>query len=189
MDGEPIKFSMNNRLILKNKRFIEEAILFFEWCLTLVGMGITDFSPEKSHYYWTFLVFIFAIISIGLGWSREESLEKLFKRLVIRQLIHWGATLLTVSGVYILLSTGRLNYESTGLVIELIIGFSLFLDGRDLGWRVSLLGVLVGITAILAACIEEYIWVILTAFIFIFIISHYLENKRRDIKLKYVCKK
>ncbi|MDD5322595.1 MAG: hypothetical protein PHD43_18670 [Methylococcales bacterium] len=35
----------------------------------------------------------------------------------------------------LLLYTGRLNYESTGLIVELILGFSLFLDGRNLGWR------------------------------------------------------
>jgi len=47
-----------------------------------------------------------------------------------------------VLGVYLSLHTGRLNYESTGLIIELILGFSLFLDGRNLGWRISLLELL-----------------------------------------------
>jgi len=85
-----------------------------------------------------------------------------------------------VSGVYLLLYTGRLNYESTGLIIELILGFSLFLDGRNLGWRYSLLGILVGGTAIVAAYVEEYIWVILLVSLCLWGITYYWEKRRHE---------
>jgi hypothetical protein len=147
---------MFNETKLKKRRFIEEIVLFLVLALSLIGMGITDFSPLESHRYWTLMIILLAFASIGLAWSREEYQGNIFKILIIRQVIHWGATLITVSGVYLLLNTGRLNYESTGLIIELILGFSLFLDGRNLGWRFSLLGILVGISAILAAYVEEY---------------------------------
>ena len=107
--------------MLKNKRFIEEIILFIVFALSLIGMGITDFSPLDSHRYWVLMIILLAIASIGLGWSKEDYQGKIVE-LAIRQLIHWGATLITVSGVYLLLYTGRLNYESTGLIIELILG-------------------------------------------------------------------
>jgi hypothetical protein len=118
--------------LLKNKRFIEEVILLIVFALSLIGMGLTDFSPLESHRYWVVMIILLAIASIGLGWSKENYQGKIVE-LAVRQLIHWGATLLTVLGVYLLLQTGRLNYESTGL----IVGFSLFLDGRTLGWRIS----------------------------------------------------
>ena len=88
--------------------------------------------------------------------------------------------MITVSGVYLLLYTGRLNYESTGLIIELILGFSLFLDGRNLGWRYSLLGILVGGTAIVAAYVEEYIWVILLVSLCLWGITYYWEKRRHE---------
>ena len=118
--------------LLKNKRFIEEVILFIVFALSLIGMGLTDFSPLESHRYWVVMIILLAIASIALGWSKEVDQGNIVK-LTIHQLIHWGATLITVLGVYLLLQTGRLNYESTGLIIELILGFSLFLDGRNLG--------------------------------------------------------
>ncbi len=170
---------MLKKTLLKKNHFFEEIILFLVLSLALIGMAITDFSPYESHRYWTLLIFIFAIASIIFGWFRPEYQGKVFKELIIRQLIHWGATLVTVSGVYLLLHTGRLNYESAGLVIQLIIGLSLFLDGRNLGWRFSLLGVLVGITAIIAAYFEEYIWAILIFSLSLSIITYYWEKHRR----------
>jgi hypothetical protein len=163
--------------LLKNKRFIEEVILFIVFALSLIGMGITDFSPLESHRYWVVMIILLAIASIGLGWSKEEDQGNIVK-LTVRQLIHWGATLITVLGVYLLLYTGRLNYESTGLIIELILGFSLFLDGRNLGWRISLLGILVGCTAIVAAYVEEYIWVVLLVSLSLWVIIYFLEKRR-----------
>lgn len=171
---------MLNETPLKKKRFIEEIILFLILGLSLIGMGITDFSPIESHRYWTLMIALLAFISIGLAWSREKYQGNRLKGLIVRQLTHWGATLVTVSGVYLLLNTGRLNYESTGLIIELILGLSLFLDGRNLGWRVSLLGVLVGICAILAAYVEEYIWVALFASLFLSSLSFYWDKWRRQ---------
>ncbi|MFZ2168442.1 MAG: hypothetical protein WAW61_02280 [Methylococcaceae bacterium] len=168
---------MVNETLLKSKRLIEEVILFIVFALSLIGMGITDFSPLESHRYWVLMIILLAIASIGLGWSKEEYQGKIFK-LISSQLIHWGATLITVLGVYLLLHTGRLNYESTGLITELILGFSLFLDGRNLGWRFSLLGILVGCTAIVAAYVEEYIWVILPVSLCLWVITYYWEKLR-----------
>jgi hypothetical protein len=37
--------------LLKNKRLIEEGILFIVFSLSLIGLGITDFSPLESHRY------------------------------------------------------------------------------------------------------------------------------------------
>ncbi len=165
------------------KQIIEEIILFIILTLSFVGMAITDFSPAEGHNYWTILIIFLAFCSIVLGWSRTEYQGKKIKELMIRQLIHWGATLMTVSGVYLLLKTGRLNFESAGLVIELIIGLALFLDGRNLGWRCSLVGILVGSTAVIAAYVEEYVWVLLGfslgLFVLTFIIEQYRRNRRQ----------
>ncbi len=164
---------------LTKNYFIEEIVLLIVLVLALVGMAITDFSPTKSYRYWILMVILFTLASIGLGWARNEYHENIFQQLILRQLVHWGATLATVSGVYLLLDTGRLNYESSGLVIELIIGLSLFLDGHHLGWRFSLLGILVGISAIVAAYIEEYIWIILIVSLNLSVITFYWEKHHR----------
>jgi hypothetical protein len=177
----PLMFAeriMLNKNIFKNKHLIEEIVLFIILILSLIGIAITDISPLESHRYWSLLIFLFAFASIALGWSGEGYSGKTFKELIVRQSIHWGATLIAVSGIYILLHTGRLNYESTGLVIEIILGLSLFLDGRNLGWRYSLVGILVGITAIIAAYVEEFIWIVYIAALGLAVIAHYWQRHR-----------
>ncbi len=94
---------MFNKTLLTSKRLVEEIVLFIVLTLSLIGMGITDFSPLESHRYWTLMIILFAFASIGLGWSKEEYQGKIVKELIVRQFIHWGATLVTVSGVYLLL--------------------------------------------------------------------------------------
>ena len=166
-------------MLIKNKQLLEEVILFIVFALSLIGMGITDFSPLESHRYWVLMIIFMAIASIGLGWSKADY-QGNFVNLAVRELIHWGATLITVLGVYLLLYTGRLNYESTGLIVELILGFSIFLAGRNLGWRFGLLGILVGCTAIVAAYVEEYIWVIFMISLCVWGISYYWEKHRHN---------
>ena len=170
---------MVNETLLKRKHLLEEIVLFIVLALSLIGMGITDFSPLESHRYWTLMIILLAFASLCLGWSREEYQGNNFKKLIVGQLIHWSATLITVSAVYLLLHTGRLNFESTGLIIELILGFSLFLDGRNLGWRFGLIGILVGGTAIVAAYVEEYIWIILLFSLCLWTMTYYWDKHRR----------
>lgn len=172
-------FKENLKNLIRHKRWLEEFILLVILTLSLLGIGITDFSPLESHRYWSLMIVLFAIASIALGWSREEYQGKIFKDLIVHQSIHWGATLVTISGIYFLLNAGRLNYESAGLIIEIILGFSLFLDGRYLGWRYSLLGVMVGITAIVAAYVEEFFWVILLVTLLLAVLAFFWEKARR----------
>jgi hypothetical protein len=63
--------------------------------------------------------------------------------------------------VYFLLHSGRLDSENTGLVILLILTLATFLAGLRLGWRLCVLGVLLGGVLILAAYLEEFLWIVL----------------------------
>jgi hypothetical protein len=65
--------------LLKNKRLIEEGILFIVFSLSLIGLGITDFSPLESHRYWVLMIILLAIASIGLGWSKVDYQGKIIE--------------------------------------------------------------------------------------------------------------
>jgi len=79
---------MINKIQARQKRYIEEIILLLVLVLSLIGMGITDFSPLESHRYWTLMIIVFTFASIALGWAREEYQEKHFKELIARQIIY-----------------------------------------------------------------------------------------------------
>ena len=81
---------MNKFPILQKRYLIEEFVLFLLLVSSLIGMGITDFSPDEGHRYWTGLIIFYALACIGLGWSRIDKSKQSLKELIIQQLFHWG---------------------------------------------------------------------------------------------------
>ena len=142
----------------KRKTLVEDIILLVLLALCLFGMAITNFSPARSYRYWLTMTAVFWIGGMVIVWSKKP--EHRIRAVLLVQTVHWLATTIAVIGVFILLNTGRLNYETTGLVLLLVLGLAVFLDGYRISWRLSLLGVMLGVSSIIAALVEQYIWII-----------------------------
>ena len=143
------------------RRQLELVAIGVVLALSLVGLGVTDYSPAKSYQYWAAMTFILAAFSLVIGWSRARRLGLAPVPSLGIQLINWAATGIAIAGVFMLLKAGRLNYENTGLVLLLLLGLATFLDGYRINWRFSLVGVLLFLFAMAAAFLEQYVWVVL----------------------------
>ncbi len=143
---------------LKRKTLVEDIILLVLLALCLLGMAVTNFSPARSYRYWLIMTAVFWVGGMIIVWSKKP--EHRIRAVLIVQTIHWLATAVAVIGVFVLLNTGRLNYETTGLVLLLVLGLAVFLDGYRISWRLSLLGIMLGLSSIIAALIEQYIWIV-----------------------------
>ena len=129
--------------------------------LTIVGIGITDFSPQLSHWYWLAMVVITGIACVAMEWSRARE-KGLGKAAILKtEVLIWLSVLLAVNLVYFLFHSGRLDSENTGLVILLILALATFLAGLRLGWRLCILGALLAGALILATYVEEFLWIVL----------------------------
>lgn len=170
----------SNRPWARSGSRIEEAVLILLIILSLVGVGITDFSPTDGYWYWMFMIVIFGLISIVTGFleSRSET-GSVVKDILIVQVIHWLGAMLTVLAVFLLLQAGRLNFENTGLVILLILAMATFIDGIRLGWRFSMAGIFLGMTAVIAAYFEEFMWIVLILAIVIIAITLAWEHRAK----------
>ena len=73
----------------------------------------------------------------------------------------WLGLLLAVRLTYLLLQTGRLDNENTGLVILLLLALTTFFAGIHLGWRLFIVGIFLGVALIGAAYLEEFVWMFL----------------------------
>ena len=82
---------------------------------------------------------------------------------------------------FLLLQAGRLNYENTGLVILLILALATFIDGIRLGWRFCMAGLFLGATAVIAAFIEEFMWIVLLLAIGVILFTLYWEKRRSQV--------
>lgn len=138
---------------------MEDIILLILLVLCVAGMAITNFSPARSYRYWLVMTAVFWIGGMIIVWSKKP--EHRIRSVFLVQTMHWFASAVAVVGVFILLDTGRLNYETTGLVLLLLLGLAVFLDGFRISWRLSLLGVMLGVSSIIAALIEQYIWIVM----------------------------
>lgn len=145
------------------KRFLgpDGALMVLLVLLTIVGIGITDISPLSSHWYWLAMVTATGIACIVMEWSRARENGLSAATIIKKEVLIWLSVLAAVQLVYFLFHAGRLDSENTGLVILLILALATFLAGLRLGWRLCILGGLLGGALILATYLEEFIWIIL----------------------------
>lgn len=168
--------SATQKSLLKRLFGIYEIILSVLILLSIIGIGITDFSPEDSHRYWFAMVPIFAGACLILEWSRARGKGQKWTTIVRTQLLLWLGLLLAVRLTYLLLQTGRLDNENTGLVILLLLALTTFFAGIHLGWRLFIVGIFLGVALIGAAYLEEFVWMFLI--IAIVVVAIFLLLKR-----------
>lgn len=169
-------------LIPSKRRFhFEEAILVLLLILSLVGIGINDFSPADGLGYWIIMVFVFGLFGILIGWLQSKHNIDDFKKIVREQSIHWLTSLIVVGGAFLVQKSGRIDPESAGLVILLILSLSTILDGLRVGWRFSLVGLFMGTSAVVAAYTEHFLWIeilIAIGIVLITVLWEYWMEKR-----------
>ncbi len=175
----------NHPLVTKSADSImpaQEVVLILMVILSLAGIVITDFSPDDAFMYWLSMIFIFGILAMAAGWSQAR--EKghvsgyLLKELLIVQSLHWFGSLAAVLCVFAFMQSGRMNSETTGLMVLLILAMATYLDGIRIGWRYSLAGLYLGTTAVVANYIREFMPVLMILAIVVIAFSIYWEKRR-----------
>jgi hypothetical protein len=173
----------DTEITVKRRIYVEEAILILLLVLSLVGVRITDFSPVDGYGYWMIMVFVFALFAIIIAWLQSKHRITDFKKILREQSIHWFTSLLMVEGVFSLQKSDHLSQADAGLVIMMILAQSTILDGLRVGWRFSLVGIFLGVSAIIAAHTQHFFWIGLIIAIFIVIgtilVEFWLEKRAR----------
>jgi CDP-diglyceride synthetase len=165
------------------KRPISEIILILLLLLSVVGIALTDFSPIKGFWYWMAMGPFFCGATITIEWSRMNRQGENKGRLIWTQIFHWLGYLATVYLIFLLSGkdTGRLNNVDVGLVALMILAFATFSAGVTASWRISVVGVFLGIAVVAIALVEEYIWALLIPLALI-IIGAFLFRRRKAKK-------
>jgi hypothetical protein len=162
----------------KRKFQVEEAVLILLLIFSLAGVGITSFSAIDGYWYWMAMIFIFGLSAMLLGYTKAKQGDHLVRELWAVQSLHWLGVIAVVGAVFSLLHAGMLEEDSTGLVILLILALATYLDGIRLGWRFSMVGVFLAITAVTVAHIDEFMWVIIPLALVIVAFTIYWGNRR-----------
>jgi len=169
-----------------NIGFAEEIALVMAFIAVIFGIGTTNFAPALSYRYWISLTVVLAVLGSFIASASFRKAHKDWRdilKLLGAQMIHWAATLITIICVYLLLRTGRLNYEGAGLVMGLVLGFGTLLDGiLRVGWRFALLGAVIMTATMGAAYLETYIWIFLLILAIIWALAFLWGHRRHKHK-------
>jgi hypothetical protein len=164
---------------------VEEVVLIIVIILSLLGIAVTDFSPQDAFVYWMSMIFVFGICAIITGWFNaklihdpEEEGHKI-KELFKDQFLHWLGALVAVGCLFSFVEAEKIDQETTSLMVLLILALSTYLDGIRIGWRFSLAGFYLAITAVAANFLETFMpWLIALAVIIIGV-TVYFEKRNR----------
>lgn len=151
----------NDTVPVKHKRNIGQLIFSALVLLAFVGVVITDISPSDAHFYWIVMLFVYASVAIYSGRKQAKVKGEKLGGLILRQMIHWGGSLVAILCVYTLLHTGTITDEEAGLIILLLLALATFLAGGYVGWRYYVLGALLALITVVAVYIEEFMWIIM----------------------------
>ena len=152
--------STNTVAVHRNSR-INNILFSVLVILALIGVVITDISPELSHAYWVLLLGIYAFSAIYSGRKSVSSDSAAsIGGFVLKQVLHWGGALTAVLCVYTLLHTGSLSYEEAGLIILILVALTTFLAGSHVGIHFYFLGALLALTSVIVVYIEEFMWIV-----------------------------
>jgi len=154
--------SIHERLLaIKHVLEVDMALFGGIMVLALIGAGITDYSAQEAHQYWRYLMIGMALGTTmwGLWRSKRLGLAEA-EHLLVRQVVLWGAALVVMGVVYLLLSIGRLNYETTGLMILMILAYATFVDGMLVSWKLYVVGLVLLLTLLLNAYMENYLLIV-----------------------------
>jgi len=141
--------------------YIEDGILVFLLVLSLIGVAITGFSPEKSYEYWLVMTGVYGLAAFVMTWLHfKRGLAFSLKNRLIEQSIHWLSVALVVGALFWLLYTNELNPQSTSIVILLVLALSALLDGLRVGWRFSVLGGYLGLSSLIVVTYKDsFMWI------------------------------
>lgn len=162
--------------LLKQLFGIVEIIIIALILLSIIGIGVVDYFPQYSRHYWFAMVMVFAVACLILEWSRARGKGQKWTIIVKTQLLLWVGLLLAVQIVFLLQRTRGLNNENTGLIILLLLALTTFFAGINLGWRLLIVGIFLGVAIVGAVYLDQFAWMFVVIAIVVVTIFLLLKN-------------
>lgn len=161
-------------------RMIVSTILLL---LSLIGVIITcaDRTSSFSRWYWTGAVVAFAVLCLWLNRIDLPAPRRVKGLAVWHAVLHWGALLVIILHVHLLVYAGIADNITAGLVILMLLALTTFLAGIYYDSTFILLGILLFILGIVATLLYQYILpVAVVAVIAVAVVIFFLYRKKKS---------
>lgn len=156
------EFNTDQKESLAKRIRFDEAIFLTLIVLSTIGIGVTNFWPVESFWFWVAMAVVFGLASIYLGWAKARKRGEGVTRIIRIQVLHWVGLLAALFLIFYLFQpTGRLDYNQLALITLLSLALTTFLAGVHFDWRFMIVGIILGLAVAGAAFLEAIIWVII----------------------------
>ena len=135
---------------------LEEIVLVLLVVLSGVGVVVNDYaSRETAFRLWMWMTPVFGIVSTIAAWGRAQRRGEPVGAIVPTQVVHWLGVLGAVLLIYVLQAYGRMASEAAGSAVLVVLALATFLAGVYSDWRLSVLGIVLGVTVVGFAYVER----------------------------------
>ena len=129
--------------------------------LSVIGIGVMDFSKQFALWYWLCMAPIFAGTSLALTWKTAHQHDVTAGQHIRRQLLHWLVLVVGLLLVFLMQKYGNLDSGATGLLALLLLAMSCLYAGVHFEWRLGVLGGILTLTFVAGIFVENFFWVLL----------------------------
>jgi hypothetical protein len=172
----------------KASRFRLRSLFVRDWpyivmlVLAIFGVAYASTAPQAMTNYWTILSPIFGIICVATQWRAVEGPEAHW-HLIWTQALHWLAVVLAMYLVLQVNVKEMMNAPANALVVLTLLALGTFTAGirHAAGWRVCLVGVVLGLGVPAIAWLEQStLLLLLIATVLVTMALLYLMHNRRE---------
>lgn len=129
--------------------------------LAFLGMVITDVRVEGGWDYWRWIVPIYAMLALWLSWYVRRQLQTISPITLWHELFHWVGLIGTIFMVSYLVHLGTISRFIAGIFNLMLLSFGVFLAGIYIETTFLLIGIILGVFALLTALLVQYMFAIL----------------------------
>ena len=172
----------------KASRFSLRSLFIRDWpyiamlFLAIFGVAYASIAPQAMTTYWITLGPIFGIICVATQWRDVEG-PVAHWHLIWTQAFHWVAVILAMNVVLLVNVKRMMNADANALVVLTLLALGTFTAGirHAAGWRVCLVGVVLGLGVPAIAWLEQstlLLLLIATALVAVAVL--YVMHHRRE---------
>ncbi len=128
--------------------------------LAFIGMVITDVQKTGGWDYWKWVVPVYAILAIWLSWYVKRQNQIVSPISIGHEILHWAGLILSIFLVSYFVHLGTVSRFIAGLFDLTLLSLAVFIAGVYLDHIFLLVGVVLGVFALLTALLVQYMWAI-----------------------------
>lgn len=126
--------------------------------LAFVGMMVTDTRSAGGWDYWKWMVPVYALLALWLSWYVKREKQTVSPITIWHEILHWFGLISAIFLVSHLVHLGTFSRFVAGIFHLTLLSLALFLAGIYIESVFLLIGVILGVFALLTATLVQYMY-------------------------------